>query len=277
MESLTGKVVFITGASAGIGAELARVFAENGATIVATGRRTDRLHSLAAELTRQGHTALGITCDVTLDGDVERAIAETLQQFGRLDILIANAGFGVVGAFHELSLSDFQRQFDTNVWGVLRTVYAGWKPLAMTQGRMAILSSVSGYIASPRIAPYAMSKFAVQGLAGSLAYELAEHHISLTTLCPGFVDSEIRRVDNFGEFRAAAVDPIPRWLSMSTKRAARQMMRAIMNRKAEVIITGHGKVLVWLQRHIPFLLRFLIHRFKSRGYRTVLSRSDASS
>lgn len=275
MESLSGKVVFITGASAGIGAELARVFAQRGAAVVATGRRTDRLHALSAELAQQGHTALGMTCDVTRDGDIDRAIAETLRRFGRLDIVIANAGFGVVGAFHELSLNDFQRQFDTNVWGVLRTVYAGWKPLAQTRGRMAILSSVSGYVASPRVAPYAMSKFAVQGLAGSLNYELAEHHISLTTLCPGFVDSEIRRVDNFGEFRADAIDPIPSWLAMSTNRAARQMMRAIMNRKPEAVITGHGKMLVWLQRHIPSLLRFLIHRFKSSGYRTALSRSSA--
>ena len=277
MESVAGKVVFITGASAGIGAELARVFAAQGATIVATGRRTERLKSLTSELIQHGHTALGITCDVTRDGDLDRAIAETLERFGRLDILVANAGFGVVGAFHELSLDDFQRQFDTNVWGVLRTIYAGWKALAKTQGRIAILSSVSGYVASPRIAPYAMSKFAVQGLAGSLSYELADYRISLTTLCPGFVDSEIRRVDNVGAFQENVVDPIPRWLTMPTNKAARQMLRAIMDRKPEAIITGHGKALVWIQRHLPCLLRFLIHRFKRGGYRTALSRFDAGS
>jgi short-subunit dehydrogenase len=251
MDGLQCQVVLITGASAGIGQALARENARWGAAVVLTGRRLDRLTTLAEDLTRQGARALAVACDVTQDGDVEHAVAETLRHFGRLDVVIANAGFGVVGPFVQLSIDDYRRQMETNVFGVLRTLYAAMPELRRQHGRIAIISSVSGYVASPGISPYCMSKFALQALAGGLRYELQHDGISVTNICPGFVESEIRQVDNSGIWHQERQDPIPSWLAMRADTAPKQIMRAILKRKGEVIITGHGKLLVWIQRHAP--------------------------
>jgi len=122
--SRSGPVVFITGASSGIGAALAREYARRGADLALAARRTDRLDALAAELSAQGRRALVLACDVTRDGELEAAVARTRDAFGRIDVVVANAGFGVVGPVERLRLEDYRRQFETNVFGVLRTVYA---------------------------------------------------------------------------------------------------------------------------------------------------------
>ena len=117
--SFAGQVVFITGASSGIGAALAREFARRGADLALAARRTDRLAALAAEITKSGRRALVLACDVTLDSDLEAAVARTREAFGRIDVVVANAGFGVVGSVESLGVDDFRRQFETNVFGVL--------------------------------------------------------------------------------------------------------------------------------------------------------------
>ena len=165
MNRFAGQVVLITGASSGIGAALAREFARQGADLALLARREDRLRGLAREIEAGGHRALALAADVTIDGDVERAVLATRTAFGRIDVAIANAGFGVVGPVERLALDDYRRQFETNVFGVLRTVQATLPSLKATRGRLAILGSVAGYIATPGSSPYSMSKFAVRGLA----------------------------------------------------------------------------------------------------------------
>ncbi|HEX5814554.1 MAG TPA: SDR family NAD(P)-dependent oxidoreductase, partial [Methylomirabilota bacterium] len=147
-----------------MGAALAREFARRGADVVLAARRVDRLDALAQDLERRGRRALAVACDVTRDGDVERAVAAARAAFGRLDVVVANAGFGVVGAVERLTLDDYRRQFETNVFGVLRTVRAALPELKRTAGRLAIVGSVSGHVATPGSSPYAMSKFAVRAL-----------------------------------------------------------------------------------------------------------------
>jgi NADP-dependent 3-hydroxy acid dehydrogenase YdfG len=119
------KTVWITGASSGIGKSLAREFANRGATVVLTGRRLDRLTSLAQEILAQGKQAVALELDVTEDGQCERVVAEILRTYGRLDVVIANAGFGVVGNVESLTLNDYRRQLETNLYGVLRKGEAG--------------------------------------------------------------------------------------------------------------------------------------------------------
>lgn len=261
MATLAGKVALITGASAGIGATLARELAREGADVVLAARREDRIRELAGGIGATGRHAIAVACDVTHDGDLERAVAAAVHQYGRLDIAIANAGFGVAGRFEELVLDDFRRQLETNVFGVLRTLYAALPELKKTRGQFVIVGSVSGHVPTPGASAYCLSKFAVRGLAESIHDELDAHGVSVTLVSPGFVDSDIRRVDNHGSFHEEAPDPIPAWLRVPTERAARTIVRAIQHRRREVVVTGHGKVLVVLYRHVPWLFQFFIARF----------------
>lgn len=252
--TFAGQVVLITGASSGIGAALAREFARQGADVVLAARRLDRLRALAAEIEAQGRRALAVACDVTVDGEVERAAAAALEALGRIDVVVANAGFGVVGRVDRLALDDYRRQFETNVFGVVRTIRATLDHLEKTGGRLVIVGSVAGHIAAPGSSPYAMSKFAVRALAESLGHELRPRGVSVTLASPGFVESEIRRVDNHGRLREDARESIPRWLRMPAERAARHIVRATARRRREIVITRVGKVTVFLQRHAPWLV-----------------------
>ncbi len=261
MKRFADAVVFITGASSGIGAALARSFAREGAAVALTARRVERLHELAAELQATGARVVVVACDVTVDGDVERATAHARQAFGPISVVVANAGFGVVGRVDRLGLEDYRRQFETNVFGVLRTIYAGLDDLKRTRGRLVLLGSVSGHVGFPGGSAYSMSKFAVRALAQALDGELARDGVSVTLISPGFVASEIHQVDNRGVHHPDVRRPAPAWLVMSADRAAALIVRATARRRREVVITGHGKLTVGTQRFAPGLLAWVMRRF----------------
>jgi NADP-dependent 3-hydroxy acid dehydrogenase YdfG len=258
MTRFENQVVCITGASSGLGLAMARVFFEQGANLVLAARRLDRLESIAKGFTTQSQRAFAIQVDVSKDGEVEKAVALAVEKFGRLDVMVANAGFGVTGEVEKLSLDDFRRQFETNIFGVLRSVRAAIPELKKTQGRIGITGSVNGIISLAGNAPYAMSKFAVRALSDTLALELAESGVSVTHLAPGFVESEIRRVDNEGKLRDFTPDPLPAWLPMKADKAAREMVNSLYLRRRETIITGHGKAVVWVNRHFPEIAHSLL-------------------
>jgi NAD(P)-dependent dehydrogenase (short-subunit alcohol dehydrogenase family) len=250
-------VVLITGASSGIGEALALEYARRGHDVALLARREERLASVAAQVERSGRRALPIRCDVTDDASVRDAVAHAATTLGALDIVIANAGFGVSGRFDRLTIDDYRRQFETNVFGVLRTIQAALGPLERSGGRLAIMGSVAGYVAAAGMSPYAMSKFAVRALAESLSEEVRSLGISVTLISPGFVDSEIRRIDRTGVLRDDAPDPVPAWLRVPTRTAARNIVRAIERRRPEAVITTHGKAMVQLARHAPWTMRLL--------------------
>jgi short-subunit dehydrogenase len=267
MERFRGRVALITGASAGIGAALARRFAAERADVVLAARRTGRLQALARDIEAGGTRALAVACDVTRDEDVERMAARARETFGRIDVVIANAGFGVVGPMERLTLPDYRRQFETNVFGVLRTIYATLDDLARTRGQLVLIGSVMGHISMPGASPYAMSKWAVRALAKALVHELRPRGIAVVHISPGAVVSELRQVDNHGVLRSEVDDPLPRWLRMPTERAARQIVDAVARRRSERVITLHGKLVVALEHHAPRLLSTAIRllRARSRG------------
>lgn len=261
-----GKAILITGASSGIGEELARQLAQQGALLTLAARRTAVLALLAESIHEAtGASPLILECDVTRDGDVERAVAETVRVRGKLDIAFANAGFGVAGQFAKLSLADYRRQLETNVFGVLRTLYAALPEVTRTRGQLVVTGSVAGWVAMPGVSAYAMSKFALRALANSITPELARSGVALTLISPGFVESNIRRVDNQGRLHPDAPEPLPRWLVVGRTQAARQILGAVARRRREAIVTGHGRLLVALERFAPWILRTTGRMMVARG------------
>ena len=254
------QTVLITGASSGIGEGLARQYARQGARVVLLARRLERLQGIANELQAAGAQVSVHQADVTQDGAVSAAIGALADAGIAIDVVYANAGFGVAGSVEHLSLADYQRQFDTNVFGLLRTVKEALPALQRSRGQLVLMGSVAGYAASAGMSAYSMSKFAVRALAETLHSELRPAGIHVTLVSPGFVDSDIRRTDNQGVLQPDAKDPIPVWLRMSTTNAVRQIIRAVANKRAEVVITGHGKLIVWLARHLPGLTRAISRR-----------------
>jgi short-subunit dehydrogenase len=261
-----GKSVLITGASSGIGEELAIQLAAAGARLILAARRRDQLEMLAERIVQAGHAKPVVgECDVTRDDDLERAVEAGLRAWGKLDIAVANAGFGVAGPIKTLTLDDYRRQFETNVFGVLRTIYAALPELEKTHGNLVINGSVAGWVASPGGSPYAMSKFALRGLANAITPELRRVGVKVTLLSPGFIVSNIRRVDNAGVFHPNAKDRAPEWIQVKTDVAAREILRAVARGKREQVVTFHGKVMVKLQRFQPWLIRGLNEKFGPRS------------
>ena len=263
--------MLITGASSGIGEELAWQLGQAGAKLTLAARRKELLERLAQRVVAAGKPKpLVVECDVTHDGDLQKAVAETVRQWGKLDVVIANAGFGVVGPFRKLSVEDYRRQFETNVFGVLRTIYAALPEIEKKRGNIAIVGSVTGWASTPGASPYAMSKFALRALANAITPELRLSGVKVTLISPGFVASNIRRVDNAGQFHEGAKDSVPARLTMPTDKAVRQILGAIARGKREAIITGHGKALVFLERFMPWVIRAVGRKMAAGrgGYRS---------
>ncbi len=258
------QTALVTGASSGIGAALAVELARCGARVAVLARRLDRLESVCATIRAEGGEAIPLACDVRDRAALDAAVKETVAQFGHLDIAIANAGFGVAGPVDELSTGDFRRQFETNFFGAVDTFYAVWPQLKESHGRFAAVASVSGRMGSPATSAYSASKFALVGFAESAYYDCLAHGVSVTCINPGFTESEIRSVNNAGDY-VGTPDPVPGFLVMSAEKAARQSVRALYRRRPEIVLSQHGKWLVRLARHTPRLLRAVLSLGVRRG------------
>ena len=181
--SQTDKVWFITGASTGFGRLLAEEVLKAGGKVVATARKRDKVADLEAKYPQ---TAKALALDVTNGGQVDSAVTETLAKFGRVDVLVNNAGYGVAGAIEEVSEAEFMPMFETNVFGLLRVTRAFLPQLRKQRsGHILNLSSIGGVVAGPGIGFYNATKFAVEGMSESLAAELAPLGIRVTIIEPG--------------------------------------------------------------------------------------------
>lgn len=182
------RVWFITGASRGIGAEIARAALAAGERVVATGRDKE---AVQAALGNPPQGALCLALDVTRPGDCEAAVRDAVNAFGRIDVLVNNAGYGHLGVFEEIAEADIAAQFDTNVFGMMR-VTRQVLPVMRRQraGRIFNLSSVGGVVGFASGAVYCATKFAVEGFSASLAPELAGFGIQVTSVEPGFTRTD---------------------------------------------------------------------------------------
>jgi len=262
------KVVWITGASAGIGRAMALEFAKQGALLALSARRVERLDALAEELAGQGCEALAVPCDVTDEEAVAEAVAQVIQRFGRLDVAIANVGFGVAGPMEKITAEQWRRQLDVNVVGAAMTARHALPELRKTGGRLALVCSVAGFLAAPKSGPYSASKYALRAMGQTLSVETHGTGVSCTLLHPGFVESEIAQVDNEGHFDPSRKDRRPQRLMWTAEDAATVMVKAIHKRKREYVFTTHGRIFAFLGQHFPGVTHFLLTRTSRRSKRS---------
>ena len=256
------KVVWITGGGTGLGKFMAVEFARGGAQVAVSGRREDRLQGAVEALEALGARAIAVPCDVTDEAQLQSAVETVVDTFGRLDVAVANAGFSVAGRVEKLTFEDWRRQFDVNVCGAAMTCAKAIPALRQTQGRVALVGSVAAMVHFAKAGPYQASKAAIHALGNTLALELARDGISVTTLHPGFVDSEIGQVNNAGVYDPDQKDIRPPQLMWETEPAARRMVEAIYRRKREYVFTGHGRFGWFMARHFPSVTHAVASRLR---------------
>ena len=237
---LTDQVALITGGSRGLGLALARELADEGCRLAICARDESELERARTELEQAGAEVLAVPCDVADRAQVEAMVEAVTARFGRIDVLVNNAGIIVVAPLGRLSHADFERLMAINFWGVVNPTLAVLPRMrAQGGGRIANITSIGGKISVPHLLPYNCAKFAALGFSEGLRAELANDGISVTTIVPGLMrtGSYLRAEfggDQEGEYRwfgLGASAPFP--VTVSADRAARGIVRAVKRGKAE--------------------------------------------
>ena len=190
--NIEGKVVVITGASSGLGEATARMLSAQGAVVVLGARRVDRIEALAKELSDAGGKALALQTDVTRAADVQRLVDATVEKFGRIDVLVNNAGLMPSSPLERLKIADWDRMIDVNIKGVLYGIAAALPHMkAQKGGHIVNVSSVAGHRVRAGTAVYSATKHAVRVLTEGLRQEVKPYDIRTTIVSPGAVATEL--------------------------------------------------------------------------------------
>jgi short-subunit dehydrogenase len=261
-----GKAVVITGGSRGLGIVMARELAAEGARLALVARDEEELDKAVADI-RERHPladVMPVVGDLRRRYDAERAIAETIDRFGTVDVLINNAGIVQVGPIDHMKLSDYEDAMSTHFWGPLYMIVAAL-PYMRRQGagRIVNISSIGGKIAVPHLVPYSASKFALVGLSDGLRAELARDRIVVTTVCPGLMRTggplhamfKGKQEEEYAWFAISDSLPVA---SIDAGRAARQIINACRYGDAELIITIQAKLAVLARYAAPELFADLM-------------------
>jgi len=246
--SFRNKAVLITGGSRGLGLEIARVLAAQGAYLSLASRNSSTLEVARRELDDIGHRTLIVPCDIRNQKDVERAVRQTFDSFGRLDVLINNAGVIQVGPFESMTLEDYQIAMETHAWGSLYAMLAAIPYMrSRGGGRIVNIVSIGGKMGVPHLAPYVMSKFAQAGLSEALGAELAAENIFVTTVYPGLMRTgshvnALFKGNNKNEFAWFSMGTGMPLLSMNARKAARRIVEACRNKTESLVLTPAAKV-----------------------------------
>ncbi|AHH94022.1 SDR family NAD(P)-dependent oxidoreductase [Kutzneria albida] len=189
---LRDKVALVTGASSGIGEATAESLAAEGASVVLAARRTDRLESLRQRLEEKGAQVLAVTLDVADERSCTEAVAATVDRFGRLDVLVNNAGVMLLGPIHQADTSDWTRMVNTNLLGSMFMAHAALPHLLDTRGTIVQVSSVAGRVARSGSGGYNATKWGINAFCESLRQEVTERGVRVVLVEPGAVDTELR-------------------------------------------------------------------------------------
>lgn len=255
-------VVMVSGATSGIGRALCTHLTKKNYRVAGIGRRRDILAEMTKELNTGEHEVFHpVWADVSNSDQAEVTFERVVNQWGRIDWLVLNAGFGVIGDVGSLKRADYQRQFDVNFYGALNLIIPGLYFLRKTQGRIGIVGSVNSYVSLPGNSAYSASKHMLLALSQSLREEERKNGISVTFIAPGFVQTGIRLINNFNlPAVESKVDPVPKWIQIPSRTVARKIERAMRKRRRQVIVGAHARLIIWLARLAPSLLEFIIRK-----------------
>jgi short-subunit dehydrogenase len=254
------KVVIITGASSGIGQALAYEYARKGARLVLASRNPfpDR------EIFRINPDILDIRTDISKVGDCEALIREVVAKFGRIDILINNAGISMRALFSEVDLDVIRKLMDTNFWGTVFCTKYALPYLLESQGSLVGVSSIAGYKGLPGRSGYSASKFAMQGFLEVVRIENMKKGLHVLIACPGFTSSNIRKVALSGDGTAQGETPLDESKLMSSEEVARRIIRAVEKKKERLILTTQGKLTVALNKFFPKFMDRMVYNHMAK-------------
>jgi short-subunit dehydrogenase len=259
---LNQKIILITGASSGIGKDTAIAMAERGARVILCARSEDKLQQVAATIQQTGGFALPVPLDVTRRAAVEDAVNTVLARFGRIDVLVNNAGIGYFGTLVDMPLEAMEKVMAVNFWGVIHCTQAVLPAMIQQKsGQIINVASVAGKRGIPGLAIYCASKFALVGLTESLRAEVADYGIQVILICPTSTDTPF--FENAGS--DGKIPNKSRGLGMmSSKAVAEAIVEASIKGKREVVLSTSAKALLAMNTLFPSLVDW--------GMRKVLQR-----
>jgi NAD(P)-dependent dehydrogenase (short-subunit alcohol dehydrogenase family) len=257
------QVAIVTGASSGIGRALALQLAGQGARVVLAARRAGLLEEIAGACRDAGGEALAVPTDVADEAQCKALIDKCIAEFGRLDMLVNNAGLTVIARLEDYpDLRLFRHVMDVNYRGAVYCTYYALAHLIRSHGRIVAVSSLGGKAPLPYNSPYIASKFAMHGFFDSVRMEVKQYGVSVTIACPYWVVTGFHeaQMDKDGRPRGSAGRAIYSRNMMTAERCAELILRAAYRRKREVLM-GPGRAIAWLKLLAPGLLDRMLIRF----------------
>lgn len=256
--SLAGKVVLITGGSSGIGLALAESFGKAGAKVAITGRTVSSLDKAIEGLMALGVDAIAIKADVKVMADCEDMVVRCLQKWGRLDILINNAGISMRALFDELDLTVIREVMEVNFFGAVQATKAALPAIKSAKGSIIAISSIAGIRGLPARTGYSASKGALNLFVESLRTELIDDGVHVLLASPGFTASNIRKAALQADGTPQGTSPLEEGKIMPAEEVADRILRATIARKRDILMTQEGKLVRWLNQFWPSLVDTLV-------------------
>lgn len=253
------KVVIITGGSSGIGKALASEFGKNGSKILITGRNVQDLEVAVLELTKQGVIAHGFTGDVSIEEDNRKMADEAVRLFGKIDILINNAGIPMRALFEDVNLVVIKKIMDINFFGAVFATKYCLPEIMKNKGSVIGICSIAGYRGLPGRTGYSASKFALNGFLQALRTEMLKKGVHIMTASPGFTATNTFKRSLTKDGTPQGKSPRQESKMMTAEMCARHIYRATVKRKNILILTPLGKLTVFLNKWFPGLTDRLVY------------------
>lgn len=261
---MKNKVVIITGASSGIGAALALEAGRRGARVVIAARSEENLSAVESALRAEGAVVLAIRTDVSVEHECRKLIENTFEYFGRIDVLINNAGISMRALFEHTDLHVIRKLMDINFWGTVYCTKYALPYLLESRGSVVGVSSVAGFKGLPGRTGYSSSKFAMQGFLETLRIENMKKGLHVLIACPGFTASNIRNTALTGDGSAQGESPRDEGSMMQPVAVASRILDAIARRRKILVMTAQGKMTVMLNKFFPFFMDRMVYNHMAK-------------